>query len=768
MHKFHQNNLLIAFLLIVPFALQAHKGSIRGIVCNVATGKPLEGVSIYLEDGKRNEVTDVFGRFFVKDIEPGSLTIVLSHIGFQSKQEIVKVEDGVTTDLNYSLLPVQVTMSSVSVSSKRDLSSGSISGIDLKLRPVNSTQDMLRLVPGLFIAQHQGGGKAEQIFLRGFDCDHGTDINVSVDNMPVNMVSHAHGQGFADAHFIIPEAVQEVDYGKGPYQIDKGNLCTAGFIAFKTRNELEQSFVKADAGSFGYFRTAAGLNLLDRVKSTDSNSEAYVLGEYVSSKGYFDAPQNFNRFNLMGKYTNYISSNKILTVTTSAFHSNWDASGQIPMRAIQEGIAGRYGCIDPESGATGRYNLNVQYFQSVNAHSYFKSNIYLTKYDFSLFSDFTYFAIDSFNGDQVHQAENRVTEGYNGEYGSTYSIHGLKTKTQVGAGFRNDDINNDELSHTIDRAFVLNRIQLGDVHETNVFGYFNQTVYLLPQLVLNFGTRFDEMVQRYDDRLVEKNRVSVASAGRFSPKAGISYTIGEKARIYYSYGTGFHSNDTRTLALGNQQGRALQIGNTLPLAFSHDLGLVIKPTPKLMLSGAVWLLNMQQEFAYAGDVAVIDTSGKTRRFGLDVSARYTLSRWLYLFADFNLAHCRESDPAEGQNFLPLAPGFTSVGGFTYKPNSKLSLSFSYRHMSERPANNDYSLVATGYTVCDAVANYSYRNFDFGVQVQNLFNTQWNEAQFATETRLKMPNGKLEQGNTTDVCFTPGTPLFVKLSAAWKF
>ncbi|MCW3122255.1 MAG: TonB-dependent receptor [Flavipsychrobacter sp.] len=758
---------IVLLSLAIPAAAYAHSGSIKGLVYDGNSNKPMEGVSIYIKAIDNSAVTDAFGKFFMKGITPGRYKISISHIGFDNIDEEVKIEDGVTTDLTYNMGIAPVEMKSVSVNARKDLNLSSISGLDLNLRPVNNTQDLMRLVPGLFTAQHQGGGKAEQIFLRGFDCDHGTDINVSVDNIPVNMVSHAHGQGFADAHFIIPEAVQEVDYGKGPYQIDKGNLCTAGYVGFKTKNSLDNSFVKADGGMYGYFRTAAGISLLNR-KETNDHQDAYILGEYGYNRSYFDASQNFNRFNLMGKYTNYISSNKILSLTLSGFNSNWDALGQIPTRAVNEGIVGRYGGIDPEGGATSRYNMNLQYFQAINSNSYIKSNIYLTYYQFSLFSDFTYLAGDSVNGDQIHQAEKRVLAGYNNEYTTNYTAAHLKTKTQLGIGFRYDDITGDELTHTLGRTTILNPIAYGDIHETNIYGYANQTVYLLPQLVLTLGTRFDNFIQQYDNRLPNDNTLTTFNNSRFSPKAGLYYNFGDNARVYYNYGTGFHTNDTRTLVLGKQLGSDVIIDHSIPAAHSHDLGLIIKPNSKLLLSGAVWMMDMQQEFGYSGDAAVVDTSGRTRRYGVDISARYELLKWLYLDVDVNYAHGRAIDQPKGQNYIPLAPSLTSIGGVTFKMNKNTTASLRYRHISDRPANDDNTLTALGYTVFDAVINYSRPHYELGMQIQNLFNTQWNEAQFATETRLRYTNGMLEPKAATDVCYTPGIPFFLKFSATYKF
>jgi hypothetical protein len=765
---------IIILLLFVSCAVaaHAHTGSIKGSVRDAATHKPIDGASVYIKEQNLSAVTDAFGKFFIKGVADGKATVYINILGYKSAEQSVKIEDGVTTDLSINLEAGEVKMSEVTINAKKDLNLSTISGIDLKLRPVNSTQDLMRLVPGLFTSQHQGGGKAEQMFLRGFDADHGTDINVSVDGMPVNMVSHAHGQGFADTHFIIPESVQQLDFGKGPYQVDKGNLCTAGWVAFKTKNYLDNSFVKVDGGMFGYFRTVAGLSLINRNEG-DNKQDAYIMGEYGYNRSYFNQPQNFQRFNLMGKYTNYIASNKILSLTLSGFSTGWDASGQIPARAIDSGYTDRYGNLDGEGGVTSRYNANLQYYQGIGNNSYFKTNIWLTYYTFKLYSDFTFFRNDSVNGDQIRQAENRVAGGYNSEYGHNYVYMGLHMKTQFGLGFRYDDVMNDELTNTAFRSVTVKPIALGDVHETNIYGYVNQTINLLPQLVFTAGTRFDYLIQQYINKIPSERAASILAANHaFSPKAGIYYNFSDKARIYYNYGLGFHSNDTRTLAVGATAGyQAIYgqsiINNTLPLAFSQDLGIVIKPSGKLLLAAAVWLLDLQQEFTYSGDESNVSPAGPTRRMGLDLSARYQPFKWLYFDGDLNLTRARFVDSAAGNDYLPLAASITAIGGATFKINSDLSAGLRFRLMGDRPATQDNSIVAPGYTLFDAVINYSRPRYEFGLQIQNLTNVKWDEAAFATETRLRQEVAAHVPG-TTDLCVTPGTPFFIKLSATYKF
>lgn len=736
----------------------AHTGSIRGTVRDGATRRPVAGANIYVAQTGTSAVADAFGSFMLKGIPEGSYAISYSHIGYILHQDSVRVEDGITSEVAPYLIASGVQLSDITINAQREGTPSTVSGLDLKLRPVNTSQDLLRLVPGLFISQHQGGGKAEQLFLRGFDVDHGTDVAISVDGMPVNMVSHAHGQGYADLHFLIPELVERLDFGKGPYAIDKGNFATAGWAEFTTKNYLENSFIKAEGGTYGYFRTVAAVNLLGKDSAT-GNEGAYIAGEYSYNRSYFDRPQDFNRLNLTGKYTRQLGPDRQFSVTASGFSSGWDASGQIPERAVAAGSINRFGEIDAESGKTSRYNLNLQYQQAMSSRSTFKMNLYAGYYAFDLYSNFTFFLKDTVNGDQIRQAERRAFGGYNAEYASNYGIGSIRMKTSAGLGFRYDATDGTELSHTVGRTTLLNRIAYGDIRETNLYAYVNQTAHLTPALVLTAGSRFDYFVHSYTDRLSlpEYAAGTTQKPHAFSPKAGMYYNFGQKARMYVNYGIGFHTNDTRVIVQKNP-------AEILPLARSADIGFTIKPVSRLLLTAAVFRLDLEQEFVYVGDEAVVEPSGRTRRIGADFSARYDVARWLYADIDLNYTHARAIDEAPGADKIPLAPRFTTIGGLTYRQVGKpLSASLRYRHLGDRPANEDGSVVAQGYTVFDATVTWSRPRYEVGLQVQNLFDTKWNEAQFDTETRLRG-----EAAPVSEICFTPGTPFFVKLTGAYKF
>ena len=360
---------------------------------------------------------------------------------------------------------------------------------------------MLRLVPGLFIGQHQGGGKAEQIFLRGFDCDHGTDISLNADNMPVNMVSHAHGQGYADSHFIIPETIGSINYKKGSYDAEKGDFCTSGYVDFHTLNSLPYNTVKIEGGMFNTFRLLGMFNMLGE-KAKQKQQSWYTAAEYRYTDSYFDNPQHFNRFNFFTKYYGRISNTTWLSFSASTLYSTWDASGQIPDRAVSEGIVGFFGALDPnEGGITSRTNANVQFITTLHNGDMIKNRLYYSYYTFDLHTNFTFYLVDTVNGDEIRQKEARNMFGYRGSYEHVGYVGPSRLNTETGIQFRGDATNHSALSHRKDRYILLNDIKFGNISEFSVSAFVNETLRLNERFSINAGLRFDQFYYGYYNEL---------------------------------------------------------------------------------------------------------------------------------------------------------------------------------------------------------------------------------------------------------------------------
>lgn len=708
--------------------------------------KPIQEVYIINKSTDKHSHSNENGDFTLENVNIGDI-IQISFVGYQTQQIEIK---NLSNTLYIILIEKTINLDEIVISPKIN-ALHIITDIDIQTNPVNSSQDVLRKVPGLFIGQHAGGGKAEQIFLRGFDIDHGTDINITVDGLPVNMASHAHGQGYADLHFVIPETIEKIDFGKGPYYQNKGNFTTAGYVDFMTKERLDQSFIKLESGQFDTYRLLGMFNLINSNKHN-----AYIATEFLSSDGPFESPQNFNRTNLFGKYSGYLTSKDRLGITISHFDSKWDASGQVPQRAVDSGLISRFGSIDDtEGGNTSRNNVLVNYDKTIDENTTIRNKVYMSQYDFELYSNFTFFLEDPINGDQIKQKENRIVYGFNSDYEESFLKEKFKGSWQAGISLRNDQSKKVELSHTLNRTEVLEQIQLGNINETNLGAYLGTTIDV-NKWTFNPSVRLDYFNFQYNDALLTTYKTQEETKAIVSPKFNILYNPSEQLQLYLKTGKGFHSNDTRVVVTEQDK-------KTLPAAYGFDLGYIWKPTPKMVVNMAYWYLYLDQEFVYVGDAGVVEPSGKTRRQGIDLSYRYQPTNWLFWNLDANYTYARSIDESKGEDYIPLAPDFTLVSGLNFIFKSGLYGSINARHLADRPANEDNSIVAKGYTVTDLNAGYKWEKISLGIQIQNLFDVQWNETQFATESRLQSESQPVEE-----IHFTPGTPFFIKAMIQYNF
>ncbi len=732
----------ILYFMLIGITAFAHAHELSGTIVD-EDNVPIDGVGVFNKTTGGYTYSNVAGYFELDDISVGDL-IIFNSLGFTT-QEITITESQLDATISITLIESAVSLDQVVIVSKVNALSQLVN-IDVKASPVKSSQEILRKVPGLIIGQHAGGGKAEQIFLRGFDIDHGTDITISVDGLPVNMVSHAHGQGYADMHFIIPETIDNIDFGKGAYYANKGNFNTAGYVDLKTKSRIDDNQLSLEAGMFNTIRTVGMFKITE-----SDNSNAYVASELVLTDGAFESPQNFNRLNLMGRYNFNNHEDQELSLSISHFQSKWDASGQVPQRAIDQGLITRFGAIDDtEGGNTSRSNFWVNHTKQLDEHSKIKSKAFVSKYDFELFSNFTFFLEDPVNADQIRQKEDRTIIGAETVYEHSAHVgdHNSQLRYETGLGFRYDDVNDVQLSRTKNRQELLERLAYGNVDELNGYGFFNLT-YKKDKWTVNPGLRMDYFKFDYVNLLTETYDSKSENKVFLGPKLNVIYAASPNVQLFGKTGIGFHSNDTRVVVANGGE-------DILPAAYSADLGAIIKPSKKIILNAALWSLFLEQEFVYVGDAAIVEPSGKTQRYGVDFGLRYQLTDWLYANGDINYTYARSTEELEGQDYIPLSPDLTSSGGLSFRDLGNFSGGISYRFIKDRPANEDNSIVAEGYFITDLNLNYVWNNWTIGLIVENLFDQEWNETQFATESRLFNEANSFEE-----IHFTPGTPFYLR-------
>jgi outer membrane receptor for Fe3+-dicitrate len=731
------------FFLWMFFAKAGMAQLVSGIVAG-SDKKLLEGVTVYHVRIGRSVYTNETGFFSIKNVRTGD-TLRFTHVSYTPQEKVVVNTQPLKVMLNATAFQLQEVVVSPRVDHLNV-----IANIDVQTHPVNSSQELLQKVPGLFIGQHAGGGKAEQLFLRGFDADHGTDINISVDGMPVNMVSHAHGQGYADLHFLLPENMEEMDFDKGPYHADKGNLATAGYVAFTTKERLTNSAVTLEGGQFHTFRTLGQFN----IRNSDVQS-TWLSAEYKATDGYFDAPQRFRRTNFMGKHTAYLKNNDKISVSVSHFASQWNASGQVPERAVQSGLIDRFGSIDDtEGGNTQRTNVNIQYLKRLRNNGFINNTAFYSHYGFELYSNFTFFLKDTVNGDQIRQKEKRDMMGFESQWNKTAYWGNVPVKWQLGVGLRHDAVHDLELSHTFHRQTTIDPIVLGHVNESNFFTYANTEIHA-GRWMINPAIRADYLQFAYTDQLVAGYPRFSQGKAILSPKLNFLFTQNRNMQFFLKLGKGFHSNDTRVVVM--QKGKDI-----LPAAYGADLGMIWKPLPRLVVNTAFWYLYLEQEFVYAGDDAVIEPAGKTERKGIDLGLRYQLGKSVFINGDLTYTQARTMDEAKGNDHIPLAPKLTFTGGISLKNEQGWNGSIQTRLLGNRPANENNSLVAAGYCITNMNLAYGWKRFSLGAIIENIFNTKWKETQFATESRLKN-----EPMPVTEIHFTPGTPFNARMQLVFN-
>lgn len=759
---------LVWLLLFISAFTKAQTAVITGIIKDKETNQPVEEVVVSIEKTNHHTHTNVQGEFSFVDLPAGTYEIDLNKLGYEKKQVVVELTANEIKKLSIEFIFNAKTLSTVSIESDRPVSAASsayLTQLDFENRPKNSAQDMLRLVPGLFIAQHAGGGKAEQIFIRGFDCDHGTDVATFVDGIPVNMPSHGHGQGYEDLHFLIPETVADMNIFKGPYVPQYGNFATGAAVQFQTKDTLENNLFQVESvyvPEISSLTSNKALTML-QLPFAHSTVQSYVAADILQNRGYFEQDQHFHRFNIFSKTVFTINEKNKVSLTASGFGSSWDASGQIPERAVESGLITRFGSIDnSEGGTTQRNNLNLVYHAELK-NGEFETQVYSSSYRFKLFSNFTFNLDDSLRGDEIEQNDYRIIHGLQTRYKRSNSLGKINSIFTLGTSFRTDEINN-ALWHAMKRERLEVRAN-SFIHERSTGIYINEALRFTDFFRLEIGGRYDYFIFDVEDRLpTDSSHMNYSGynyQALFSPKLNFIFTVNSHLQFFINSGTGYHSNDARSVVQEEKN-------HQLPRSWGAEVGSLTHIKKQATLSIALWWLDLENELVYVGDNGTTENKGSSRRTGIDLSLRYQFNSWLYADADLNLSKNIFTDTVFGKKkasdyHIPLAPVITSSGGLTGKFKNGMETTFRYRYMADRPANEANSIIAHGYTIFDASIQYKLKRFKVGLVVENILNAKWNEAQFDTESKLPLENKAVDE-----LHFTPGTPLSAKVLIGYTF
>ena len=634
-----------------------------------------------------------------------------------------------------TLAPVVVTAPPPVASSSEQL----IPGKDFELRPQGRPADMLRLIPGLIISQHQGGGKAEQYLIRGFDADHGTDLAIFVDGLPVNLRSHAHGQGYADLHFLIPETVKAVDVLKGPYFPEYGDFDTAGVVTFVTLDSVEENLVEVAGGSFNTQRYLALLS------PTRGAVKTLIAIEGYHNDGPFEHPNLYDRFNIFAKASAEIGEDMKLSAWASHYRADWHGSGEIPLRAVRAGLITRFGSIDPtEGGTTQRTNLNLDFSWKPAENHRFTAHAYVSYYELNLFNNFTLFLNHPDNGDEINQRDRRFLAGFDTQYEVKARPFGIPVTTTGGFQYRIDTPH--VVLATATRRQMTGRTQDVNIVEQSYSPFLKFDILPLEKVRLVTGARGDIFDFRGTQHVntQEGNLTRQVTRARPNVKANLILGPWAETEFFGNFGTGFHSNDARAVLADPQL-------PALPTATGYEFGARTRIIPRTELFATYWFLNLASELVFVGDEGTTEAQGPTHREGIEFGAKVRPLDWLTFTGSFT--YTTSAEFTRTRDAIPLAPIWTARWDLTARLPWGLSSSFEMRYLGDRPANRERTAIAQGYTVFNSTTRYRYKNLEAFLSIENLTNTKWREAQFSFTSRLP---GEPAEG-VDDIHFTPGNP-----------
>lgn len=614
-----------------------------------------------------------------------------------------------------------------------------IPGRTFELRPQGRPADILRLIPGLIINQHQGGGKAEQYLIRGFDADHGTDLALFVDGLPVNLRSHAHGQGYADLHFLIPETVKAVDALKGPYFPEYGDFDTAAVVNFVTRDFVEENTVQVSGGSFN---TQRYLTLLSPTRDA---LKTFIAVEGYRSDGPFEHPNGYLRTNIFAKASAMLGEDMKLSLSASHYHAEWHGSGQIPERAVRQGLIDRFGSIDPnEGGITQRTNLNLQYDWKPIENHRLTAHVYGSYYALSLFNDFSLFLNDPVNGDMINQRDRRFLAGFDGQYEVKSRPFEIPVTSTAGFQYR-IDTPHIVLASAVQRHQT-DRVQDVQIVEQSFSPFVKFDLVPVDKVRLVTGARGDIFTFHGTEYINTSAPFVTNDVTRARPNVKANLILGPWAEteLFGNFGTGFHSNDARGVLARPKL-------DALPTARGYEFGVKTRILPRTEVFATYWFLDLSSELVFNGDDATTDVRGRSHREGLEFGTKVRLLDWLTFTGDFT--YTTHAEFVDTHKAVPLAPVWTARADVTARLPWGLSTSLEMRYLGDRPADESRTQTARGYTLFSSTTRYRYKNFEAFLSIENLTNVDWREAQFFFTSRLP---GEPAAG-VNDIHFTPGSP-----------
>lgn len=604
-------------------------------------------------------------------------------------------------------------------------SDGKVTAKQIEHRPFLRPGEVMETVPGLIVTQHSGDGKANQFFLRGFNLDHGSDFATYVNGMPVNMVSHAHGQGYMDVNFLIPELIGGLRYQKGPYAAEDGDFSTTGSARIDYKKSLDAPFVDVTFGEYQYKRLlAAG--------SQEWNGLQWLGAlELAGYDGPWDQPENLNKANGIVRVSSGTANNGF-SITGMAYRSRWVASEHVPQRAIDRGEIGRYGTLLPnDGGETHRVSLSGEWNQTTD-ESAWRANAWVIDYGLNLFSSPSGF-INGPQGDQHEQADHRTILGGQLEKHLFLGDQWRNSEINLGTQLRHDRISKLGLYDTVNRDRT-NTVRQDHVNQTASALYTEVKTPWLPWLRSTVGLRYDyiDADVNADAGAFNLNNGGQASASQLSPKLGVAIAPWKSLEFYANWGRGFHSNDSRGAVISQNVVDGSDADRVPLIAKSKgsELGLRAAPLPGWHTSFALWQVQSSSELVFVGDEGVTEPRGSSKRYGIEWTNHLTATDWLFLDADVALSKARFDQIESGGKHIPNAVPLTASLAANFDDGHQWSGGVRVRYIGAYPLEETGKQQSSSFVTTNAKVEYKFNpQWQASLSVLNLFNRKANDIEY---------------------------------------
>lgn len=737
-------------------------GRVAGVVTEAASGRPLVEANVILVGLDRGAVTDAAGRFEIADVPAGPVTVRASSVGYEAADRSLEARAGETVRIRLALAPARGVVGEVVVEGRaaslvgvaRSASEGRVGRDQIRLRPLLRVGEVLETIPGTIVTQHSGSGKANQFFLRGFNLDHGTDFAASVEGVPINLPTHAHGQGYLDLNFLIPELVEEVAFEKGPQTAEVGNFATAGSARLRLARRLDGTLVKAGGGTDDYVEAlAAGSRDLGGADLLVAGRARYTDGPWVN-------PENGALFSGVAKLSTGTAADG-LTVTALGYHNDWDATDQIPVRAVPETLD-RLGTVDPtDGGTTGRYSLATTWTRASTAGRT-RATAYGAVYHLDLFSNFTYFLDDPVRGDQFEQRDRRVYGGLEAAH-DWQSDLGRGSLTTVGVAARHDEILEVGLYRTSARERI-GTVRDDRVRETSGGLYVANETRWTDVLRTVVGLRAD--VFRFSVASDRDVNSGVETDAILSPKVGVALGPWDGTEVYATAGLGYHSNDARGTVIQVDPATGDPVAPVDPLVRTRGAEVGVRTTALEGLQSTVslWAIGLDSELVFVGDAGGTEPSDASRHLGLEWANFYRPADWLQLVLDVALTDSRFLDVPGGEARIENSLGRIVTGGVYAGRETGPRVGVQVRHLGPRPLTADGTVEAPASTLVNARAGYRLGAVEVALDVLNLLDSEAQDVSYLYTSRLPgEPAGGVE-----GVHAHPVIPRTARLSASVRF